>query len=162
MEITPAWFHRLKAAQRDLISLCGGIERSAGLTSMSKSQVGRWNNPADVEIMSVPAALLLEADCGQPLFTAVMAGLNGRRLTDPDADAATAGNLLASHAEVVRTFAELMTQSAQSLADGSVSPAEAQAWDRALSQLEQAVAAGRKATACARATGFSVVGKGGA
>lgn len=158
MDITPAWFHRLKAAQRDLIRLCGGIERSSDITSMSKSHVGRWNNPTDVEIMSAPAALMLEADCGQPLFTAVMAGLNGRRLTDPDTDAARAGDLLSSHAEVVRTFAELMTQSAQSLADGNVSPSEAAAWDRALSQLEQAVAAGRKATASARATGFSVVG----
>jgi hypothetical protein len=158
MDITPAWFHRLKAAQRDLIGLAGGIERAAGLTSMSKSQVGRWNNPTDTEIMSVPAALLLEADCEQPLFTAVMAGLNGRRLTDPDTGAAKAGNLLASHAEVVRTFAELMTQSAQSLADGSVSPAEAAAWDRALSALQQAVDASRKQTAGARATGFSVVG----
>src|SRR6185312_16646205 len=69
--ISDAWFYRLKAAQRDLIKMVGGIERAAEITSISKSHVGRWNNATDPDLMPINAALLLEAECGVPLITSV-------------------------------------------------------------------------------------------
>lgn len=156
-DISSAWFHRLKAAQRDLIKLCGGIQRAAELTSLSTSQVGRFNNATDAEIMPVPAVLILQEDCGQPVFTAAMANLNGRRLADADTDAARVGDLLASHSEVVRTFADMMGESSRALADGRVTPAEMTTWDRTLAAMEQAIAQARRSTAAGKQGGFAIV-----
>lgn len=156
--ISDAWFYRLKAAQRDLIKFVGGIERAAEITSMSKSQVGRWNNAGDSEVMSVPAALLLEAECGQAPFTTVMAELNGRRVSDPDAEARAQACVWATHAETARKAAELLAKGALAMADGKVTAAEASGLDQAASELMTAVADLRMATAGVRAEGAATLG----
>lgn len=99
---TDAWFHRMKSAQRDLIKLAGGIERAAEITSFAKSSVGRWNNAGDAELMPPQAVYALEAECGVPVFTAAMAALHGRRLSDPDEHARKAGDVLQRYAEAAR------------------------------------------------------------
>jgi hypothetical protein len=136
-KISDAWFFRLKAAQRDLIAANGGIERAADRASVSKSNVGRWNNAADPEIMTLPAVLLLQAECGMPFVTAVMAELNGRRLADPDAAARGDGCVAGKNAEVMRSAAELMATAASAFSDGRLSPAEAAAMDRCCATLDQ-------------------------
>jgi hypothetical protein len=132
--ISDAWFYRLKAAQKDLIERCGGIERAAGKSSSSKSQVGRWNNPGDPDIMVMSAVLLLEADCGVPFVTTAMAELNGRRLADPDNFAAATGSILARHADACRQAADLMASGAAAFPTSAASwPARAEAacrWSR--------------------------------
>lgn len=158
--ISDAWFYRLKAAQRDLIKMVGGIERAAEITSISKSHVGRWNNATDPDLMPINAALLLEAECGVPLITSVMAELNGRRLADPDAAQGNSGCVLSRHAEAVRQAAELMATGAAAFADGKLTPTEAQDMDRAASTMERGLAELRKALAGARGGGFTIVGGG--
>lgn len=158
--ISDAWFYRLKAAQRDLIKMVGGIERAAEITSISKSHVGRWNNATDTDLMPMPAVLLLEAECGVPLLTTVMAELNGRRLADPDVDGGSSGSVLSRHAEAMRQAAELMATGAAAFADGKLTPAEAQDMDRAASTMERGIAELRKALAGARANGFTIIGGG--
>lgn len=138
-KISDAWFFRLKAAQRDLIAANGGIERAAARSSLSKSQIGRCNNATDPEIMTLPAVLALEAECGVPFVTSVMAELNGRRLADPDSATAVEGCVLAKHAEVVRSAAELMAASATAFADGELTPAEASNVDRCCAALDRVV-----------------------
>lgn len=161
-----AWFHRLKAAQRDLIKHCGGIERCAELTSVSKSQIGRWNNAVDPDLMSLPAVLRLEAECSLPLVTSVMAGINGRRLADPDeTPAGASANIMATHAESVLRFAELATVAAKAFADGKLSTAEASEMDRAASRLDRIIADLRSGLARAKAAqGLDIIdgGRGGA
>jgi hypothetical protein len=156
--LNDAWFYRLKAAQRDLIKLAGGIERAAEITSMSKSQVGRWNNAGDAELISLPAALLLEAECGQAPVTAVMARMNGRRLSDPDAEARAEACVWQSHAETARKAAELLARGALAMADGKVTAAEAVEIDGAARDLINAAGELRKATAGVRAAGLAVIG----
>ncbi|KQU77732.1 hypothetical protein ASD12_18200 [Mesorhizobium sp. Root102] len=153
-----AWFYRLKAAQRDLIARAGGIERSADLSSMSKSQMGRFNNAGDPDLMPLPAVLLLEAECAAPLVTAVMAELNGRRLADAEIGDAANASIMASHAEVVVQAGELMAKGAIAFADGRLTPSEAAGIDRSAASLESAVSDLRRAAATARANGLSVVG----
>lgn len=160
-QLSDAWFYRLKAAQRDLIKRAGGIERASEITSISKSHVGRWNNAGDTDLMPPSAVLLLEAECGLPLFTQVMAELNGRRLTDPDGENAATGNAMVRHAEAIRHAGDLMATGAQAFADGRLTPAEAQQVDAAASQLERSISDLRKALAGARSGGFSVVEGGG-
>lgn len=150
-------FYRLKAAQRDLIAYCGGILRAAEITSASKSEVGRWNNAADPDLMSFPATLALEAECGVPVVTTVMAELNGRRLADPDASEVAQTCLWQAQAEMVRTAAELMSAGALAMADGKVTSAEAMKLDRDAAKLERALADYRQAAAGIRAVGLSVV-----
>lgn len=155
--ISDAWFYRLKAAQKDLIERCGGIERAAGKSSSSKSQVGRWNNSGDPDIMVMSAVLLLEADCGVPFVTTAMAELNGRRLADPDNFAAVTGSILARHADACRQAADLMASGAAAFADGKLTPAEAADMDRAASKMEQGLSDLRRLLAGARGSGLSLV-----
>jgi hypothetical protein len=154
-----AWFYRLKAAQRDLIARAGGIERAAEIASVSKSQMGRFNNAGDPELMPLTVVLMLEQECAAPLVTGVMAELNGRRLADPG-DTAEAANacIMASHAEVVVQAGELMAKGAMAFADGRLTPTEAAGIDRQAAALERSVSDLRKAAASARSgEGLSLV-----
>lgn len=148
-----AWFHRIKAAQRDLIRRAGGIERASEITSISKSHIGRMNNPADPELMPLPAVIALEADTFCALVTAVMAEANGRRVTDPDAQRASDVSVMASHAELMRQSAELANGMAIAISDGMVTPTEATSLDRIAANLEEAASRMRVTLATIKSTG---------
>lgn len=153
MSISQAWFYRIKSAQRDLIERCGGIVRSAEKCSCSKTEVGRWNNQGDPDLMPISAVMQLEADCGVPLVTTAMAELNGRRLADPDEVSAANASVMAAHAEVVVQFGELIARAASAFSDGRLTPAELAAIDRDAASVERAIGELRKAAAHGRSTG---------
>lgn len=148
-----AFLFRLKAAQRDLIARCGGIARTEAIVHVSKSQVGRWNSPTDSDLMMLGAVMALEADCGEPLVTAVLAEANGRRLTDPEKSRQADVNVLAAHSEVMRHGAEVANSVSVAIADGTVTPAEASIVDRTLAEMERAVSAMRRSLAVVKANG---------
>lgn len=108
--ISDAWFHRIKSATRDLVKMAGGVVRAGEIANASKSEVSRWQSATDADVISLPAALALEGECGVPLVTSVMAELNGRRLSDPDAEGREASNLFARHAEVLRSSGEMASE----------------------------------------------------
>jgi len=155
--ISTAWQHRLKSAQRDLISRCGGIERAAEITNFGKSNVGRWNSPTDPDLMPLNAVLALEADAGVALVTSVLAGLNGRRVMEPDSEGAGPGAVFARHAEAVRAAGDLMSAGAQAFADGILTPAEMSTLDRAAGHVEAALGELRRAIGSGKAEGGQVV-----
>ena len=150
-QLPSAWFYRLKSAQRDLIKRVGGIERAAEVASVSKSQMGRFNNDGDPEMMPVPVALMLQRDCDVPFVTAAMAELEGRRLADPNTPAAASACIMARHAEVVARAAELMAKGAYAFSDNRTTPAEAAGLDRSAAALLEAISDFRIAAAAARA-----------
>ncbi|QPC87393.1 hypothetical protein GA830_12065 [Mesorhizobium sp. NBSH29] len=151
---------RLKAAQRDLIAACGGVERAAEIASYSKSAVGRWYNGDSPELMPLDALDRLETECGRDFVTEALAHNRGRRLTDRDGETGDAASILSHHAEVTRSFAELVQASALAFADGRVTPVEAVAIDRHCAALIETASGLRKAAASARgAGGLSVVGQ---
>lgn len=152
-----AWFYRIKAAQRDLINLSGGIDRAAEITSISKSHVGRWNNAKDTDLMPINAVLMLEEHCGVALITSVMAELNGRRLADETDAVRRSADVLSAYAETVRHAGEVMSAGAIALADGKVTPAEAMTVDRAVSVLERGLSELRQTLAHVRAGDLKVV-----
>tara|TARA_R110002020_G_scaffold467027_4_gene690183 strand:+ start:3497 stop:3994 length:498 start_codon:yes stop_codon:yes gene_type:complete len=152
-----AWFYRIKAAQRDLINLSGGIERVAEITSISKSHVGRWNNAQDTDLMPINAVLMLEEHCGVALITSVMAELNGRRLADETEAVRRTADVLSAYAETVRHAGEVMSAGAIALADGKVTPAEAMNVDRAVSVLERGLSDLRQSLAQVRAGEIRIV-----
>ncbi|MBP2560824.1 hypothetical protein J2857_003593 [Neorhizobium galegae] len=122
--LTNAWFYQLKAANRLLIKKNGGIEAAAELTSLSKSQIGRCNNDGDTELLPIPAILRLEAECGDPCVTRVMAGLHGRKITDPESSGPDGSCLMRENAELQRLNAEYGRNAAIALSDLNVTRAE--------------------------------------
>lgn len=135
LAISDAWFHRIKSATRDLTDRCGGIERSATIASVSKSEVSRWRVAGEPSIITLPAALALEAECGVPLVTSAMASLGGHRVVSEDEAGGDASAIVMRHAEVMRAMAEVVATSAAAFADGRVTPAEAEQLDRSAAEL---------------------------
>lgn len=136
--ISDTWFHRVKSATRDLVKMSGGVVRAGEVAGVSKSEVSRWQSPTDGDVISLPAALALEAECGVPLVTSAMAELQGRRVSDPnEEDVATC--LLGAFTGVTLALGELQSVMGMSLSDGKVTPAEAGSVTRAATALEDKV-----------------------
>ncbi|MCF7646876.1 hypothetical protein KQ944_17930 [Bacillus subtilis] len=148
--LSNAWFHRLKAAQRDLIKMCGGIARAAELTSTSTSHVGRWNQAKDTDLMPINAIIILEADCGQPIVTSAMAELNGFRVEDPERAVKTTTSIMSSLSDAVQEAGALFATGAAAAADGKFSPAELTSLERAASTLTAKVGDLRNTLAAAQ------------
>lgn len=153
MSVSDAWFHRIKAAQRDLIRVGGGIERAAEICSISKTQMGRFNNAADPDLMPLQVVAALEAESGRPFVTAAMAAEQGRRLTDPQEDRAADVSVMAGYAELMRQNAEVVNALAVAVSDGMVTPVEAQTVDRALASMQNATQTLRESMAVIKARG---------
>lgn len=149
---------RLKAATRDLVKACGGLERAGEVCSLSTSQLSRCQKPGTGDVIGIPQALALEAECGLPLVTTVMAEVHGRRLTDPDGERIDAVHVFSRHADVCRAAADAIATGANAQADGELTPAEAELLDRAYGDIERAVGAARMAVAGVRAGKPRVVG----
>jgi hypothetical protein len=153
-----AWFHRVKAAQRDLIKLVGGIARAAEISSISESHIGRMNNARDTDLMPLSVVYALETDCGVPVVTQAMAELSGRRLSDPDAEHKANVNVLTSYSELMHKAAALMATGATAMADGIVTPSEAHSMDRDAASFERGISQFRQALAVIKATGSARAG----
>lgn len=156
--ISDAWFFRVKAATRDLIARCGGVVRSGEIANVSKTEISRWQGVGDEGIISIPAVLALEADCGMPLVTSVMADLQGRRLSDGDAEGAAASCLYKDHADVMRRSAEVTATLAEGLADGTLTAAEIERVDSAARDLDTSLDQLRGNLARARVVSIGVRG----
>lgn len=154
---------RIKAAQQELIGLSGGIDGALAQLGdrAGRSTVGRWNNQEDPTLMSLEAVIRLEAATGSSAMTAALAELNGRRLADRDAEAASQAGVMNRHAEAIVQAGELMAAGAAAFADGKVTPSEAAGIDRAAAQLEQSLGEYRKALAGIRADGGLKIVEGG-
>lgn len=151
------WFHRIKAATRDLVKVCGGVVRAGEIANLSKSEMSRFQSAVDPDIITVPAVLALEGECKLPLVTTVMADLRGHRLTSSEGETAATIRLMRSHADTVRAAAEMMAAGAAAMADGQLTPSEIELLDRSAGELERALAATRLDIAAAKAGRFRVV-----
>ncbi len=149
-EFKEAWFHRFKAAQRDLIKACGGIERCSEIVAVSKSQVGRWNNAQDIDLMPLNVVYVLESECGIAFVTKALASLNGRSLEENDKPNHKNTDIMTTFADTVHHTSELMKAGIDALADGKITPNEATRMDREAASLEKRVAILRNGLANAK------------
>lgn len=156
--ISDAWFHRVKSATRDLVKACGGLVRSGEIVHASKTEVGRWQSATDEDIIPLPAAMALEAECGIPFVLNAYAGLLGRRVADPAEEGGAAASVFVRHAEAVGAAAEMMAAGAAAAADNRLTPAEAERMDRAAGSLEGSIGLLRRDLAAAKAGSLRVVG----
>lgn len=118
------WHYQIKAAQRDLVTMAGGIERVAELTGYSKSVVGRWNSPGDPEHMPLTAVRRLESETDQPLITTIMAHETGRKLSEPNGPATDASTLDELMRGLTIDIMEAGGETARATTDKHVSNAE--------------------------------------
>ena len=74
-------YHRLKAATRRLIKLCGGVEQAATVTRVEKSVLGDYASHDKMQFF-IPAdvAADLEAECGQTVVSKLLVELGGEGL----------------------------------------------------------------------------------
>lgn len=114
----------LKEAVTDLVSACGGQERSAAMTRVSPSQMQRYTAPDQSEYqMPVDVALALEMSSGNPIVTQFMAAQTGHVLisTKPDDETPLSQDI----ATVGRDTAKLFEEWALAMRDGKISKQEA-------------------------------------
>lgn len=123
--MTNAWFHRLKAANRMLIKLNGGIEACVDLTSLSKSQIGRCNSDKDTDLLPIASVIRLEAECGNPVVTRAMAELHGCQLVDPDEKGEDGRCLMRDNAEMQQRNSEFQSGLYAAVGDNVITPNEA-------------------------------------
>lgn len=150
--ISDAWFHRIKAATRDLVKACGGVVRAGEIAHVSKSEVSRWQSAVDTDLIHLPALLALESECGVPFVTRVMADLNGVRLAG-GAETVALAEITARNAEVMQAVAAYVAAGSESLADLELTAAEAETLDRSLAELGRALEPMKQVLATVRAQG---------
>lgn len=137
--MTNAWFHRLKAANRMLIKLNGGIEASAELASISSSQIGRCNSTTNTELLPITAVIRLEAECGDPVVTRAMAELHECTLVNPKDKPADGRCVMRDNGELQRLNGELQIGLAAATADMVITPTEAMVSLRNVEALERKI-----------------------
>ncbi|KAB2781246.1 hypothetical protein [Brucella anthropi] len=154
------WFYRLKGAQRELINKCGGIEQAAQICSYGKTSVGRWNVQTAPETMTIPALIMLEAYCGEPVLSRVIQeiveDLIQASLT-PEMPKISGMELVAQFGSA---FAALFSEWSRAAEDCFLTPAEADRLDPYISDAKQKLDALQRLTAEAKAKGgLRVVGQ---
>lgn len=153
-----AWRLRIVAATRDLITECGGAERSAELLGVHPGSVYRYQQ--DKDLIPLLSAMVLEADCGRPYVTKVMADYSGHELTrSGEDDGGKRVDIDARHTAVMREFADVTHAVAEARADGRFSATDAERIDREAADLARAVDELREECAEIKAAGASNVSR---
>lgn len=142
------WLQGMKAAQRDLIAACGGIERTADLLDMSIAHVGRWNNPETDDLMNPRAKAKLEAECGHPWVTrAELRSLGFEIHRSVPVSSGRAGDVHGTTSRVVAEASDVMRAYSDALADGKITPSDIAILQKELGELARAVEEARLAGA---------------
>lgn len=114
----------LKAAFRDLVALCGGVNRACGLTVGCQSKMSEAMSPAHMERMPTLRQIAdLESECAAPVVTRFLADMAGYSLA-PLVAKATAQTMHAHLGQIIRDSGEFSASLAVALSDGSIDPAE--------------------------------------
>lgn len=152
MKMRDTWSNRMKAAQRDLIKACGGIERAAEIGEQSIAQIGRCNNAETDDLLNARAKARLEADCGYPWVTRVelqMLGFDMHQTAAVSSD--RGGDVHGTTSRVVAEASDVMRAYSEALADGKITPADIAILQKELGELAHAVEEARMAGAAATA-----------
>lgn len=157
--MTNAWFYQLKAANRLLIKKNGGIEPSAAITSLSKTQIGRCHSDSDTELLPLPAQLRLEQECGDPVVTRAQAALHGCKLSDPREHASDGQDLFRQSTELGRLMAQYQSNAAIAFSDLDVTPNESRQAIKDLEAVMEKLMEMIRAHSMAIAAGGASVGK---
>ena len=149
------WLYQVKAATRDLIRHAGGLVRAGELTGFGKSTIGRWGQTDQPDTIPISAVLILERETGTAFVTAIMAGVNGRTVTER-AEAAPA-DLMQAVARAAKEGADVLSATAAAMADGVITPNEARTIERETDEAREAYTDLQRATSAAGGQALKVV-----
>lgn len=137
-------YFALKAATRRACEQSGRLDDSAERTRVSKAQLSKYGDPKEPGANFVPldVAADLDAMAGDPVLARALAAVAGYDLVPMSAMPATDTHL--GHlGSIAREAGEVMAGLADSLADGTVTPAEALQLDKDAAELIAALDAWR-------------------
>lgn len=148
---------RLKRAVRSGISLCGGVDGAAATVDRSRSVAGDWNNLNHAAFPTIDKALALDEVAiakGElpPIACAYARELGGVFVPHID-PCASEGSLAGMVMQLSKELGDVAGAISSALADGSVSPAEADAALRELDDMARQQAQLRGALEALRASG---------
>lgn len=149
--ISDEWRFRLFAATRDLIKACGGCDRAGALAGVSGKSASNWQNTTVIPVL---AAIALEADCGHPYVTSIMAEFTGREVkaTKEEVGSEPAGNIDLLHNEMMRQCLEASRLFIEARTGGLLSPVDAEVLGRSAADLARAVERYRNGLCVVKAT----------
>jgi hypothetical protein len=137
---------RIKAATRAQVAACGGVTAAGTMAGLSKSMLSLACGDDYKEMISLTAALMLEAQSGQPVFAGLFAEMTGHELTVAAESAATpVPNMIGHLTAIFAEAADATKTIAKALEDGAVSPAEATASLKEIADLERVLTAAKRA-----------------
>lgn len=152
MQHRDEWFFRFKTATRALIKMIGTIEDAALVAGVSKSVMHRWSSTTDADMITIAAALKLEAECGVPCVTEAMAAHGRLTLTKSDGSVPPSC-MMSAFGGVADEFGDLANRVAEALRDGNLSPNDHVAINDALTELIEAANKAKGTSARLRAVG---------
>lgn len=123
----------MKAATRRLVKACGGQESCVLVPGVGTtrhqyfSEVGQVERPT--EFLRLDRVALLEADCGKPIVSALLARATNHVLVPLPAIAATRNPLGRVTAQAMRETSEVFATLGQALDDGVLTSAEGRQLD---------------------------------
>lgn len=143
------WFYRIKTATRSLVTFIGTQDDAALIAQVSKSQIQRWADPRQPDLITLSAAMKLESETGMACITKVMAAQHGNHLVAADGRVVPSC-IVSGFAGVADQFGDLANEVAGALGDGRVTPHELTAIGDVLAKLSRAVAEAQGAAARVR------------
>lgn len=120
----------LKRGTRLLAKACGGNDAAGDICGRSGETVRRWADPAVPETIPAYFVALLEAECGQPVVTRMLAEMAGQSLR-PQKGEPVDGCMASAHAEAMIAQARLTQVVVAAKSDGIITKNEADAIARA-------------------------------
>ena len=114
----------IKAATRDLVAVCGGPKRCEGITRGTSSRFSEYGAPQIDACIRADQIADLEAECGQPIVTRVLADMAGFDLM-PRHAADKPETMHRMLADLIAVAGSMESDMAAALADGRITVSEA-------------------------------------
>lgn len=130
------WFFRIKTATRALVKMIGTHEAAGLIAGVAKSQMHRWADPSHADLITLSAAMKLEAECGLPCITEVMAAQCGNHLVRSDGSTPPKC-MVTAFGKLSDEFADVAARVGEAIEDGNISPNDHAAICDELNQLIQ-------------------------
>lgn len=113
----------LKRGARMLAKACGGDEAAGSVVSRSDETVRRWGDPNFPETMPIFCAVQLEAECGMPILTRLMAQMAKQALV-PEEGLPAPETLRNANDDMMLAVLDLSREVIEAKRDGMITPNE--------------------------------------
>lgn len=119
------WHYRIKIAFQGLVKAIGTNEAAGAICGVSDTTIHRYGDisPGNDHLPPLRIVLMLEAACGQPIVTTVMAERSGCRVVS-GAQAEISDCMMEAHGRILKVLGEATAEVGEAAKDGHFSPNE--------------------------------------